>query len=1267
MLKPRIQLSRKSYIKYFDFLFIQIKEFNKFITLNFNKRKRVKLYYILKNKLSIINKYKDFSITFVDYFISRPIKSINKCLELNVTYNVNIKVLVHLYSKKYNINKYKILYLGFCPYMTKYGSFIFNGSERVVISQLYRPNNIYYYIIKNKNNIKLYYVKIIPKKGIWIEIYINENNICYLVIDKKKKILITTFLKSIGYNKKIKILKLFGIIKNVTYEIYKKNKYRIYHKNKIYKIFNNFKKKQNNNIINNDKISNNEYSNYYYIDKVNYKIYYSIIKTLKYDKIKDYNTYIYKLLSVYLDFISPFNQNCNINGLYNKDDININKNKIKNIIYNKIDNKSSKLNKKIYNGINNKRNNDIIKNNDNIINNLKFKKKYNIFKYLLFNVEKYNLGKLLRYSFNKIFKLKNKGNIFTIKEFILIIKKLIKDNYLKNKYLDIDNLSNKRIKTIYDQLVDLFTIGLNRIKNNIIMKIKKQKIYNIKFSELINSKIITSLINSFFGTHQLSQFMDQTNILSELTHKRRLSLLGTGGISKNRVSFKIRDINNSYYGKICPLETPEGPHIGLVSSLCIFAKLNKFNYLITPYINLKKNNRIEYLNYLKERNKIISTYDVLLRKKKVYLSRYKDNYIMNKYKNINYIDVDYNQIISLTVSQIPFLEHDDANRILMGANMIRQTVPLLYCKSPIVNTSLDKYLIKYSRIFNCAKHKGKIKYVDNKKIIIIYKNKKKKIINLIKYKRTNQNTCLNIKPIVKINDIVKKNQLLCEGYGVKDKEIALGKDVLIAFMPFKGYNFEDAIVVSNRIIEKDYFTSLYIEECIIELKNTKMGYEIFTNNIPNMSINDKFNLDEKGIIKIGTIIKPGDILVGKLTPKGYEILSPERKMLNLLFNKKFYNMKDTSLRAHNNLYGTIIDIKKFKKIEPIKYKNKLKLIKKGINSKIRIKAINISKKIFNILNKCNKKEYIIKKDIKNYKYFYKNINKIHYFYKTTKNLKINKYIYKIYYKFLQKKDKILSFYNKKKFKIKYGHNLNYNVYEIIKLQILKKRILQVGDKMSGRHGNKGVIGKIVKKENMPFLSNGQIIDMVLNPLGVPSRMNVGQLLETILGMIGKTINRKFSVKPFNSISVNKIQKLLLKYNLPKYCKYNLYDGKTGEKYDQKVTVGYMYMLKLNHMVEDKVHARSIGPYSLITQQPLGGRSQFGGQRFGEMEVWALEAFGSACFLRELLTIKSDDIKGRINTYFSIINNKQLPKFNMPESFNVLIKELNGLNIDLLLK
>ncbi|WGH26085.1 MAG: DNA-directed RNA polymerase subunit beta [Candidatus Shikimatogenerans bostrichidophilus] len=1207
MYKKIINYSKiKNKIKYPDFLKNQIKFFKKFINIKTINKKKKGIYKIFKNIFPIYNKKKNIYLNFINYYIDYPNNSIKECIKKGLTYNVNIRIKLQLVNKKENKKYIQKVYFGTCPYMTNNGSFIFNGTERVIVFQLYRSPGIFFGSFYHFNGMKLYYTRIIPLKGSWIEFVIDINNIINVYIDRKKKIPLIIFLKSLGYKKKKYIFEILGLCK---------------------------KKKISNKIIN----------------KINFL------------DIKNNNLILIKK-----------------NKILNKEDINLlKKNNIKYIYIKKKLNKNNIKFKII--------NNTLLKNYLNSYEksifylykklknsfppNIKIAKK--VIKKNFYNKKKYNLGKVGRYKINKKLNLNipYKFYFLTKKDLIYIIKNLINLLNYKKEIDDVDHLSNRRVKTVYDQLYQLFNIGLSRMSKIIKDKlnlIDKNKI--IKPNELINSRILSSVINTFFGTSQLSQFMEKTNPLSEITHKRRLTLLGPGGLIRNRAGFEARDVNYSHYGRLCPIETPEGPNIGLISSLCLFTKINNMGFLETPYKKIKNKkikNKIIYLTSEEENNKIIIPFNTKINNKKI-IARKNSDYILTNIKKINYIDYSYNQIISISAGLIPFLENDDANRALMGSNMMRQAVPLLKLELPIVGTGLEKKIIYYSRNFIKAKEKGLVKYVDSKNIIIKYyfKKKKKKInfykkyykYKLIKFKKTNQNTCLNLKPIVKKNEIVKKNQIICEGFANKNGELALGKNLLVAFMSWKGYNFEDAILVSNRIIREDYFTSIHIDEFSLESRFTKFGKEKLTNDIPNISDKLKNKLDKNGIIKIGNMVEPGDILIGKITPKENNNNSPEEKLLKSIFGEKASNVKDSSLRAHSSLYGLVIDTKIFTK-KNNKIKNKEKILK--YKKKYIKKKKNIYKRFFKKLYYLLKKYKIKKNKIKKNKYIYKKIINLK---KKDKIL-----IKKLFVNFNIIKNKLYNKYKNKKIKIILGNNLPNGVIKIAKVYIIKKRKLKIGDKMSGRHGNKGVISKIVRDEDMPFLEDGTVIDIVLNPLSVPSRMNIGQVLESILGYIGYKMKKRLYNPIFNGITLKEINKKLKKLKINNYCRYNLYDGQSGEKFNKKITIGIIYMLKLNHMVDDKMHARSIGPYSLITQQPLGGKSQFGGQRFGEMEVWALEAFGASNILSELLTIKSDDIKGRSKTYEAIVKGKKIPKPSIPESFNVLINELKGLCLNIELK
>ncbi|BDT61527.1 MAG: hypothetical protein RDO_0550 [Flavobacteriales endosymbiont of Rhyzopertha dominica] len=1187
-------------IKYQDFLKYQIKSFKKIFNLKTLNKKKTILFKILKKYFNIKNK--NITIKFKNYYLIPPKYNIKECLYYKLTYNININIKLEIKIKINNKYKkiIKNIYLFSCPFITNTANFIFNGIERVVIFQLIKsPGILFNKIINTKLNNTLYIAKIIPKKGSWIEVIIDNNYNLYILLNKTKKIPINIFLNSIWFKNNKNIIKLFNNYKKVKVNI----------NNLLYKI-NLF------DIIINNKIILNKYK---IINK-------KIIKIL----IKNKINYIYIFKN-----INNISYNIIINNFKNTN-ISYKKNLI--IFY--------KIIKNVY------------------IKNYKIVKKFIIKKF--FNKKEYDLGKIGRYKLNTKLKIKLSHKIFYITktDIIHIINKLI--NFINNNNIINDslyNLSNRIVIGVGDQIYNILNKGLLKIHYIIKEKIKFKNNETIKLNNkiFINSKILNTLINTFFGTSQFSQYMEQINPLSEITHKRRITLLGPGGITKNKTNFETRDINYSFYGKICPIETPEGPNIGLISSLCLFAKISNMGFLKTPYRNIKTN-KIHYLNSDEELNKIFIPLNVKLKNRKSAIFARKNNsYNIYNTKKILYRDYSQNQMVSITVGLIPFLEHNDVNRALMGSNMMRQATPLLIPEAPIVGTGLEKYVVYYSRNFINAKSDGIIKYVDSKKIIVKY-NFKDKNINfynkyythyLKKFQKTNQNTCINLRPIIKKGEKIKKNQILCEGFGTKNKELALGRNILVAFMNYKGYNFEDSILISNRLIKEDYFTSITIEEYKLEIRKNKLGNEKFTRNIPNISKSQKNKLNKNGIIKIGTEVKPGDILIGKIVPKEGIKITPEIKLLKSIFGEKMSNIKDNSLRAHSTLYGKVINYKIFynkKKKNYIKIKNKIKYYFIKIKNKL---FNNLCKKVINIIK--NKK--IIKKFLNKLKF--KKIN--------FKNFKFNKKKIKIIKLLITnynlKYYKLYNYYKRKISKIFIDNELSTGIIKVAKVYIAQKRKLKVGDKMSGRYGNKGVVSKIINEEDMPYLKDGTIIDIILNPLSIPSRMNLGQILESILGLIGY----KKKIKFYNQIFNRNILKIINKYSnnfIKNYVNTTLYDGITGEKLDNKVSIGIIYMFKLNHMVDDKLHARSIGPYSLITQQPLGGKSKFGGQRFGEMEVWALEAYGASNLLKEMLTIKSDDIIGRKKTYESIINNKKLPNSNIPEAFNVLKYDLKGLCIDL---
>ncbi|MDH3004961.1 MAG: DNA-directed RNA polymerase subunit beta [Candidatus Shikimatogenerans sp. JK-2022] len=1230
MLQKRIFFSKKTKnIKYPDFLILQIKSFKDFLNLKNINKKKEKLYILFKNFFPIINRKKNLKIYFLKYYLKYPKYNVSECIEKNLTYKININIKLKIVLKVKNKEKkyYKKFYLCSCPYMTNNASFIFNGVERVIIHQIIKSNGIFFGFFLDYHSNKIYFSRIIPEKGCWIEIFHNKNKIFFLSVDKKHKFSIITFLRALGYKSINKILEIFNFLKKI----------KIKKKYIGYKISNFYNKKFN---FLNNKILNKEL--------------YNLLK-----KKKIYFLYVYKK-KIDLNFFNIILKNIKLDN---------NKNYRESLFY------VYKVFNKIYPV------------------NLKVAKKF--IKNKFFNKKNYNLGLIGRFKINSKLKIKIKNSYLTKLDYKYIIKFLYKLLYnFNSKYIldDVDNLSNRQILTVGNQLNNLFSIGLLRIIKIIKYKINLKENFKFNIKNLINSKILNSILNTFFGTSQFSQFLDRTNNISELTHKRRLTLLGPGGLMKSRAGFEARDINFSHYGKLCPIETPEGPNIGLIYSLCLFANVDKLGFLISPYrkiLNGKLINKIVYLNSAQEFNLKIGSF-FINKKKKKQIVRYKNKNFLKKINEINYIDYSSNYIISLTTSLIPFLENNDANRALMGSNMMRQALPLLKLESPIVGTSVEKSIIYYSRNYINAKEKGKILYVDSSKIIVKYYYNEKKINtdfkNLIythkvpKFQRTNQNTCFNLKPLVKKGEKIKKNQILCEGFCNDKGELALGKNLLVAFMFWKGFNFEDSIVISNKILREDVFTSINIESFELSIKKNKFGKEEFTRNLPSITKKNKKKLDKNGIIKIGSIVKPGDILIGKIIPKIKENITPEEKFLQYIFGDKASNIQEVSLKAPAYLRGVVIDVKLYNFEKKIKNKKEkiLNLKKKYKKKKKKIFEILIYKQLKLLKNIKLKKNIKVKiiKDKKKIKILYKKgsyLNSIILIYlfkknkifnclnikkKTKKYLKILLNNFNIYY------EKIKNKYEKKIEKILYGENLLNKIKKKVKIYVAQKRKLKVGDKMSGRHGNKGVIAKILREEDMPFLSDGTVIDIVLNPLSIPSRMNLGQILESILGYIGYKRGEKYSIPVFDSLNIRDLNKICLKNKIKNLNKKNLYDGLTGEKFSQKVTIGVIYMLKLSHMVDDKIHSRSTGPYSLITQQPLGGKSKLGGQRFGEMEVWALEAYGASNILRELLTIKSDDIYGRTKTYENIIKDKNLPSPNIPESFKVLENELKGLCINL---
>lgn len=1254
-------------IKYPDFLDIQIQSFSRFFQLDTpsDNRKNEGLFRAFVENFPISDTRNNFVLEFIDYFIDVPRYSIEECILRGLTYSVALKARLKLYCTDPDHEDfetvYQNVYLGNCPYMTPSGTFIFNGIERVVVSQLHRSPGVFFGQSYHANGTKLYSARIIPFKGSWIEFATDINNVMYAYIDRKKKLPMTTLLRAIGYERDKDILQIFNLAEEIKID---KN----FYKNalgrtlaaRILHIYNEecvneetgevFALEQNDLILDRDVI----------LDDINIEKILTSNLDIKY-------ILVHKEIDKKIDYSI-------INNTLQKDPTNSQKEAVE-YIYKQIrgteppDEETAK----------------------------------NIIDKLFFSDTRYSLGLVGRYRLNKRLGLNIDPNyqVLTKEDIISIIEYLNELFNSKREIDDIDHLSNRRVKTVGEQLFTQFSIGLARMARTIRerMNVRDNEVFTPM--DLINSKTLSSVINTFFGTNQLSQFMDQTNPLAEITHKRRLSALGPGGLSRERAGFEVRDVNYSHYGRLCPIETPEGPNIGLISSMCVFAKINDMGFIETPYYTVDKtinkvnfNNLPVYLSAEEEEGKMIaqanevSNYNGEFKQKRIIARKDSDFPVVDS-SQIDYIDVRPNQIASISASLIPFLEHDDANRALMGSNMMRQAVPLLKPQSPIVGTGLEKRVAQDSRILINAEYDGFIEYVDANSIIVNYHiNDEEDLINfdsnireykLVKFKKTNQNTCISLKPIVKKGMSVVKGQVLCEGYATEKGELALGANCKVAFMPFKGYNFEDAIVVSEKVIRDDLFTSIHIEEYSLDVRDTKLGIEEFTNDIPNVSEESTKDLDDDGIIRIGAKVKPGDILIGKVTPKGEADPTPEEKLLRAIFGDKAGNIKDVSLRAEPSLFGVVIDKKLY--VRNIKDK-------KCTNSFDNTKFNNKYKKLFlNLYNKLIDKLYKLLKDkislkilddsgidvfpkdclfsedllrsIKNYLYISD--------YKWTKNDNVNEFIKKLLHYYKIKYNDLKNLQKKDKFSLTIGDELPSGVIKMAKVYIAKKRKLKVGDKMAGRHGNKGIVARIVRDEDMPFLEDGTSVDIVLNPLGVPSRMNIGQIYETVLGWAGYKLGCKFTTPIFDGASIKDITKYTDLANIPKYGSTYLYDGETGEKFDQPVTVGIIYMLKLGHMVDDKMHSRSIGPYSLITQQPLGGKAQFGGQRFGEMEVWALEAFGASNILREMITIKSDDVTGRAKTFEAIVKGETLPNPGIPESFNVLRNELIGLGINLSLE
>jgi len=1252
--------STKHHFDYPDFLEVQLKSFADFFQLETTpeKRKIEGLFRVFQENFPISDTRNNFVLEFIDYFIDPPRYSIEECIERGLTYSVPLKAKLKLYCTDPEHEDFDTViqdvYLGTVPYMTPRGTFVINGAERVVVSQLHRSPGVFFGQSVHANGTKLYSARIIPFKGSWIEFATDINNVMYAYIDRKKKLPVTTLLRAIGFENDKSILEIFDLADEikVSRAAVKKVVGRKLAARVLKTWVEDFVDEDTGEVV---SIERNEVI----IDRE------TIIENEHIDEIVDSGAkaiLIHKEAQNQIDFSIIYNT-------LQKDPCNSEKEAVMHI----------------YRQLRNAEPPDEATARD-------------VIDKLFFSDKRYDLGEVGRYRINKKLNLAISIDvkILSKEDIIAIIKYLIQLINSKADVDDIDHLSNRRVRTVGEQLYNQFGVGLARMARTIRerMNVRDNEVFTP--IDLINSKTLSSVINSFFGTNQLSQFMDQTNPLAEMTHKRRLSALGPGGLSRERAGFEVRDVHFTHYGRLCPIETPEGPNIGLISSLCVFAKINNLGFIETPYRKVE-NAKVDisaegiiYMSAEEEEGRIIAQANAPIHldgnfsEPKV-KSRFEGDFPHVEKEKVEMIDVAPNQIASIAASLIPFLEHDDANRALMGSNMMRQAVPLLRPEAPIVGTGIEFDVIHDSRMMIVAEGDGACEYVDADEIVIRYDlteddkfvsfDEEVRHYKVPKFKKTNQNTCVNLRPIVTKGQKVKQGQILTEGYATQAGELALGRNLMVAFMPWKGYNFEDAIVISEKVVREDIFTSVHIDEYLLEVRDTKRGLEELTADIPNVSEDATKNLDENGLIRIGAEVQPGDILIGKITPKGESDPTPEEKLLRAIFGDKAGDVKDASLKAPPSLAGVVIGKKLFSRaIKDRKGKSidkpilaKLEKEFEKSTTDLRAKLVD---KLFVLTNgKTSQgvKDYLNADVIqKGAKFTIKLLQELDYLNinpnKWTTDKKKNDTIKLLLHNYMVKFKEVESVFKRKKYNVTIGDELPIGIVQLAKVYIAKKRKVKVGDKMAGRHGNKGIVARIVRDEDMPFLEDGTPVDIVLNPLGVPSRMNLGQIYETVLAWAGLKLGVKFASPIFDGATLDEIAEYMVKAQVPRYGKTYLTDGGTGVRFDQPATVGVIYMMKLGHMVDDKMHARSIGPYSLITQQPLGGKAQFGGQRFGEMEVWALEAFGAAHILQEILTIKSDDVSGRAKAYEAIVKGEPMPPAGIPESYNVLLHELRGLGL-----
>jgi len=1260
----RINFAQSKILDYPDLLEVQLKSFKDFFQLETTpeNRKNEGLYQVFQEIFPIEDTRNNYKLEFIDYFIDPPQYSIEECLDRGVTYSVPLKAKLRLSCTDPEHEDFDTrvqdVYLGSIPYMTPAGTFVINGSERIIVSQLHRSPGVFFDQSMHANGTKLYSARIIPFKGSWIEFATDINNVMYAYIDRKKKLPVTTLLRAIGYNSDKDIIDIFGLADEVavTAEELKANEGRKLAAKVLKTWTEDFEDEDTGEVIPIERtlpvVDRGELLN----DETIAAIMETDVKTILLQK----------------DEANSAEYNIIFNTLQ-KDPTNTELEAVS-FIYKQLRNSEPP--------------------DENTARDVIDK--------LFFSEKRYDLGSVGRYRLNKKLSLTTAPEIrvLTNNDIIEIIKYLIQLINSKAAVDDIDHLSNRRVRTVGEQLANQFSVGLSRMARTIREKMNVRDSEQFNPTDLINEKTLSSVINSFFGTSQLSQFMDQTNPLAEVTHKRRLSALGPGGLSRDRAGFEVRDVHYTHYGRLCPIESPEGPNIGLISSLCVYAKIDGLGFIETPYREVHEgkvdlsDSGWHYMSAEEEEDKLVSLANVRMEddgtiaEDRIQCRLEADFPVVTK-EEVDYMDVAPNQMASVAASLIPFLEHDDAHRALMGANMMRQAVPLLKPESPIVGTGLEERVCIDSRTQCIAERKGEVTYVDANEIRIRYDrtedekfvsfSPEETIYKLPIYRKTNQSTTVTLKPVVRKGDKVTKGQILTEGYATQGGELALGRNLKVAFMPWKGYNYEDAIVLSEEMVKWDILTSVHVDEYSTEVRDTKRGMEELTSDIPNVSEDATRNLDESGIIRIGAHIEPGDIMIGKITPKGESDPSPEEKLLKAIFGDKAGDVKDASLKANPSLSGTIINTALYAKLS--KEGGRRGQAKTDREAKIAIREADFTAKMEKLRSEFIGKLVTLTKGKKSAGisdlygveliakdktigtealngFDYENVNSNRW----TTDKETNILIRDLINNYCIARKVAVAKHKREIDKIKIGDELSNGVMQLAKVYVAKKRKITVGDKMAGRHGNKGIVAKIVRQEDMPFLADGTPVDIVLNPLGVPSRMNLGQIYETVLGWAGKELGLKFSTPIFDGASIDEICELTDKAGLPRFGKTQLRDGGTGDYFDQPATVGVIYMIKLGHMVDDKMHARSIGPYSLITQQPLGGKAQFGGQRFGEMEVWALEAYGAANALQEILTVKSDDVNGRSKTYEAIVKGDPMPTPGIPESLNVLLHELRGLGL-----